>query len=337
MKILVVGVGSIGRRHAQNAKKFAETAICECNPELGHKIAAELGLPLFLDIHRGLDWKPDHVIVATPTHVHLAIASLAIESGAHVLIEKPISHSLDNVREFLDRADFLRKNVFVVCNMRFHPAVQVLAQNIKDVGKLLFVRAQYGNWLPDMRPHADYRALYCSRQTTGGGVILDAIHEIDYVSWLVGSVQNVICNATRLSDLDIDVEDYAELLSSHSTGVMSEIHMDYLQRVKRRGCDIIGTEGSLVWLSEGKNPENCVVRLYSSSSQSWKTLYKEQNLDPFGIYQTLFENYYRATNGEQTDMLTGRAAIEVLSVVFAAKESAATGRRILLNTAGGMI
>lgn len=334
MKILVVGVGSIGRRHAQNAKQFAETAICECNAELGQEVATELCLPLFMDLNHALDWKPDHVIVATPTHIHLAVADRAIESGAHVLIEKPISHSLDNVKEFLDKAELLGKKVFVVCNMRFHPAVQTLARNINGVGKPLFVRAQYGNWLPDMRPGADYRTLYCSRQMTGGGVILDAIHEIDYISWLLGSVQTVICNAGRLSNLDIDVEDYAELLSSHSTGVMSEIHMDYLQRFKRRGCDIIGTDGTLVWLSEGKTPENCEVRLYRSSSRSWKTLYKEPNLNPYGIYQTLFENYLRAANGEQTDMLTGRAALEVLSIVFAAKDSAATGRRISLNPTG---
>src|SRR5436309_2376616 len=98
-----------------------------------------------------------------------------------------------------------------------------------------------------MRPGAEYRSLYCSRAEAGGGVILDAIHEIDYLAWLFGPVERVSAEAGRIGDLDIDVEDYASLALMHRGGVRSEIHLDYLQRWKRRGCEVVGSEGTLIW------------------------------------------------------------------------------------------
>ena len=136
------------------------------------------GADLFLSIRDALNWTPDGVIMATPTHTHFSLAEQVIDAGFDVLIEKPIVNSLKDARVLLKRAKNLKRQVFVVCNMRFHKGVRTLKNNLHKVGKPIFVRSHVGNYLPNMRPNSDYRKLYCASNSRGGGVVLDSIHEM---------------------------------------------------------------------------------------------------------------------------------------------------------------
>lgn len=324
MKILVAGAGSIGKRHAVNAAALGhETGIFDLNPQ-----AAQIpGGKIFSSLSDGLNWKPDGAVIATPHRTHIEIARQVTAAGIPVLIEKPISHALDGIDEFLRKSP---KPVYVVCNMRFHPAIKALRGNIRAIGKIHYARAQYGNYLPNMRPDADYKKLYCAHKSEGGGVILDAIHEIDYLSWLFGTVQSVSAEADKRSDLDIDVEDYAALSLRHGTGIRTEIHLDYLQQCKRRGCEIIGSEGTLTWESTGKTPEDCSVRLYTNGQ--WREVYKEPALDASFMYKDMMSAFVGEIEkpGSHPELLRGMEAVSSLRVALAAHESAQTGNRISL-------
>lgn len=314
MKILVVGCGAIGRRHARNAAKIVDTAVVDTRSDLARKCAKEFRITAFPDLEAGLDWRPDGVIVATPTHMHISVANKAIDAGSDVLIEKPISNILNGVDVFLDRADTFGCKVFVVCNMRFHPAVAALRENLKFIGRPLFVRAHYGNYLPNMRPETDYRKLYCASRAQGGGVVLDAIHEIDYLIWFFGPVVNLVSSVAKLSNLDIDVEDYACFCLKHSSGVVSEIHLDYLRHIKGRGCEIVADQGMLLWQSEGKNPEICNVRLFLEQSGQWETLLSVKELNIDESYERLITYFVDAIDGKDVPLLVGRDAATELSV-----------------------
>ena len=326
MRILVVGCGSIGQRHAENAAALAEAGVVDIDQEVARRCAANLGVQAFPDLASGLAWRPDGVVIATPHDAHIEIALAAVEAGADVLVEKPISHKAEGVDAFLARVEALRCKAFVVCNMRYHPAVALLRQYLGEIGRPLFARAHYGNYLPDMRPGTDYRTLYCARREQGGGVILDAIHEIDYLTWFFGPVERVMCEAGKLSDLDIDVEDYAALCMCHSGGTRSEIHLDYVQRTKRRGCEIVGSEGTLVWLSEGKAPECCSVRFYRAVERRWDTLMTSENVDTRRPYMDLMMRLAAALSGEETDLLTAREANNNLTTALAASKAAESGK-----------
>lgn len=328
MKILVIGAGSIGQRHARNAAMLGnETAVFDADENR----ARETGLKTFGDLDAALAWKPDGVVVATPHKTHIDLAWRAVEVGAGVLIEKPLSHRMDGVNDFVATAG---ARAFVVCNMRFHPAVKALREHIDAIGDVHYARAQYGNYLPNMRSDADYKKLYCAHREQGGGVILDAIHEIDYLSWLFGPVETVSAEADKRSDLDIDVEDYAALSLRHAGGVRSEIHLDYLQQCKRRGCEVSGEKGTLVWLSEGKNPEHCVVRLYKDGE--WKNIFESSDLDVAPMYRELMQTFIKELKspGSQPDILGVADAAASLRVALAAHESARNGERISLSSAG---
>jgi predicted dehydrogenase len=324
-RVLVIGCGSIGQRHAANAARAAAVSVADIDRAKAAEVAAAIGVAACQSVEAGLAARPDAVIIAVPHQHHLPLARAALEIASDLLIEKPLAASLEGVASFLQQAD--RRRVRVVCNMRFHPAIAALRGALAMIGQPRFAQAHYGNYLPDMRPGADYRTLYCASAAAGGGVILDAIHEIDYLVWMFGAVQRVTAEAGKLSDLDIDVEDYASIVLTHAGGVRSEIHLDYLQRSKRRGCVIAGSEGTLVWTSEGKSPERCLVRFCAAGSSEWQVILDQPDLDTAAPYADLMRRFLDPQAGDG-DLLDARGGAECLAVALAARQSAATLRAV---------
>lgn len=322
MKILIVGYGSIGRQHTKNFSGFADVAVFDENLSVLNSLNPQIRP--FNNLDTALDWKPDGVVIATPHHTHIPLAEKAIHSNAHVLIEKPISHSLEGVQVLLSEAERRKRQVFVVCNMRYHAGVATLQQHLGSIGKPLFARSHVGNYLANMRPDKDYRSLYCAHRSQGGGVILDAIHEIDYLMWFFGPIREVSCKAEKLSDMDIDVEDFACLCLKHHNMTISEVQMDYLRPFKRRGCEIVGTKGMLLWQSEGKNPEVCTVRLYRKETNTWETLFKDTNMDGNKPYVRLSQQFIEAIKNSHSSLLAGETAFSELHIALAAHKSAST-------------
>jgi len=318
MKILIIGVGSIGRIHAINASKYAEVGIVDLDTDKSKEVALECGcLNYGNDVEKALQIGYQGVVVSTPHKKHISIAKKAIEAGADVLIEKPISHSYEEARSFVEYAKLLNRNVFVVCNMRFHPAIQAVYKNLSQVGDPMFARAHYGNYLPDMRPGVDYRKLYVADREEGG-VILDGIHELDYLSWFFGTITRVLADTSHISSLEIDADDYAAIIAKHKTGVRSEIHLDYLRRAKRRGCEIVGTDGILDWISEGKNPEHCVVRLYKPES-GWELILEELQVNSSESQSEMMNEFVKALKGKSNILQNGTSALNLLKTTLSAR------------------
>ena len=318
MKILVVGVGSIGRIHAINASKYAEVGVVDLDVNKAKEVALETGGISYGDnLNKALKEKYQGVVVATPHKNHIIVATKAIQSGADVLIEKPISHKYDAASSFLEFAKALNRNVYVVCNMRFHPAIQTIYRNLSKIGEPLFARAHYGNYLPDMRPGVDYRSLYVSDKEEGG-VILDGIHELDYLSWFFGKIKKILSDTSHISSLEIAADDYAGILAEHESGVRSEVHLDYLRRLKRRGCEIAGTDGILDWSSEGKKPEHCVVRLYTPDT-GWKIILEQSEVKVAEPLNIMMKEFISGIEGKDNILQSGDSALHLLSTVLSTR------------------
>lgn len=321
MKLLVIGCGSIGGRHALNAQKFAETAVVDINADYASERARQLGASYFGSLGEALEWKPDGAVIATPTCSHADIAKQCIQAGIPVLIEKPLADTPEKAEELLCLVKETNIKSYVVCNMRFHPAVKALRDNLKHIGRPYYARAHFGNYLPNMRPAADYSKLYCASRKMGGGLILDCIHEIDYLMHFFGPVTSVKSACARLSDLKIDVEDYANLTLMHKRGVISEIHFDYLRPFKRRGCEITGEAGMLLWQSEGKAPESCRVQMFLKETEKWRTLFESDKMDHNKPLYELMQGFVSAVNnGAASDMLDVFSAYDELKIAYKATE-----------------
>lgn len=188
----------------------------------------------------------DFVVIATPTAQHIEDLEWALGRGLGAFVEKPLGAT----RRDLDRARQLTATdsvVMVGCNLRFTEGFRCLEENIGRVGSLLSVEAEFGWYLPAWRPGQDYRHSYSASRALGGGVILDATHEIDYVVSLAGRAVSVAATWTNTGTLELDVEDLAEVTLRHQGGALSQIHLDYLQRSYTRNCRLVGTDATLHW------------------------------------------------------------------------------------------
>ncbi len=320
MKLLVVGAGSIGRRHVANACQLEEVFVYDSLRERVDELVQQYGVTACYSFDEAVQVFPRAAIVATPHSSHVAHASRLIESGCDVLVEKPVADQLESACQLVKLARESNRLLKVACNMRFHPGIAMLKKHLPDIGKPLFARAHFGQWLPGMRPGVDYRQLYCAQKKMGGGVVLDNIHEFDYLQWMFGPIKKVQASLAHISDLDLDVEDYASINLLHESGMHSSIQLDYVRLHKRRGCEIVGSEGTLLWESEGTNPEYCRVRLFHQQGDEHQNLFETSDVDTNAMYIILLKRFLGAVNGDVIlDLLDGEMAVEELQAALAAR------------------
>lgn len=178
--VLVVGAGSIGQRHIKNLlKKNMVFCYDKREIQIDHKNFK------FLKNLRNLNFL-DFIVICTPTNTHLKYAYRFLELNKPILIEKPLTHKFNEVLSFIKKCEKKNTNIFICSNMRYHIGPKTIVKNIKRIGKIFFCNIRFGNYLPNMRSHIDYRKVYASKKSQGGGVFLDSIHEIDYAYWIIG-------------------------------------------------------------------------------------------------------------------------------------------------------
>lgn len=248
MKVCFIGVGSIARRHIRNlvdllnekkelieidALRRADSVYCDELKYLSKVYCSYAELPNDYDV----------IFITNPTEYH-AQALLALQNKSrHFFIEKPLV-SL-NTESILD--NFVSKNdsvYYVASPLRYHKVIQYLKENL-SLDDVLSIRAICSSYLPDWRPNIDYRNTYSAKASLGGGVSIDLIHEWDYISYLFGFPSSVKMIKGRISDLEIDSDDYSIYIAKFNS-MIAEIHLDYFGRFPERKIEIITKEDKVV-------------------------------------------------------------------------------------------
>lgn len=250
-KFLIAGLGSIGRRHFRNLIALDEKDIVLLRTRKATLPDDELaGYPVETDIHEALKkHKPDAVIVANPTALHLDIAIPAAQAGCAILLEKPISDLLDRLDVLQQVAQKSGSKILVGFQFRYYPTLNKARELIQAnaIGKVLTLHAHWGEYLPQWHPWEDYRASYAARADLGGGVIRTLTHPLDYLRYLIGEVEALWSFNEHVSPLELDVEDVAEIGLKFSNGAIGGVHLNYVQRPPRHTLEIVGTQGTLRW------------------------------------------------------------------------------------------
>jgi predicted dehydrogenase len=219
--ILIVGAGSIGERHLRcfAATGRAELSICEVNASLRATIAGRYAVQhAFGDFEDALSSRPTVVVICTPAHLHLPMALAAAKAGAHLLIEKPLSTSLDGIEGLREELARRKLTAAVAYVYRAHPVLAAMREAIiaGRFGEPVQIVATCGQNFPFYRPA--YRETYYTAHATGGGAVQDALtHVINAGEWLVGPVDSLVADTGHLVLEGVEVEDTVHVLTRHGS------------------------------------------------------------------------------------------------------------------------
>lgn len=249
-RVLVVGVGSIGRRHFGNLSRLSSLGglAAAANATSDKLPASASGYRLYTSLVEAIvEFRPTIGVVANASPGHVSAARALAEIGAHIFVEKPVSDQVDGVEALIATCRSRSLTTMVGYVLRFSPAVVKTRALLQQgaIGRPLFLTADVGQFLPDWRPGSDYRLGVSARRELGGGALLELSHEIDYVRWMLGLPECVSAVMSRSGLIDVDVEDSVDALLSYPQGARARIHLDFLERGKSRRCRIVGSEGTI--------------------------------------------------------------------------------------------
>jgi len=266
------------------------------------------------------NFEPNVALVCTPAPSHVALAAAAIEKGCDVFVEKPLSHGFDGIDALIAAAEKNHRVTMVGCNMRFHPGPATVRRLLREgaIGRVLSARIQSGSYLPNWRPETNYRDSISASAELGGGALLECIHEIDLAIWYLGDCEVIAAGIEPASSIGLAVDGLVEILLRHRNGALSSVHLNFVQRDYRRGCQIIGEHGTLYW-----DFEQPVVRLVRGGET--ETIDLPSGWQVNDMYISEFTHFFEALRTRAETQNPIRCAAETLRIALAAK---AKGTRI---------
>jgi predicted dehydrogenase len=312
MNVLLVGCGSIGKRHLKNLidvsqvkKIFVCSKVKDCLSELKetNKVVRVESLK---------DIQADFTIIANETHQHIDTALMLAKKGIHLFIEKPLSHCRSHKLNALKAIMREKKiNIGVGYNLRFLGAIKLIKTILSKgiLGDIYFVKIEAGQYLPSWRSGCDYRVSYSSSQRRGGGVALDLSHEIDYMRYFFGDPLSFKVVRAKVSDLKIDSDDIFEGIYMYDR-FLCNVHLDYLQKNKKRVIRIEASKGFVVC--------DLISKKITIEIRGKKKIIVDQKL--FDFDKTYFEeiiNFMRSMKRGHKPEVTFEDGLKVLELIEA--------------------
>jgi len=326
-KILIVGLGSIGRRHLRNLMALGAKDLVLVRSHRSSMPEAELeGFEVEGDLGHALaKHRPDGVIIANPTSMHVDSAAQAAETGCSILLEKPVGDSLEDAERLRGVVKRTSARVLIGFQFRFHPAVRLARRAISsgELGRIMSAHVHYGEHLPSWHPWEDYRKGYAARADLGGGVLLTQCHALDYLPWLVGAVQDVWGFVAKLSDLEVDVEDTAEIGLRFAGGALGTLHLDFAQQPPSHNLQVNGTEGTLTCdLLTGS------ARVYRVARSEWEDFPPPNGWDRNSMFMAEMEHFLAVARRAALPSCSLDDGVRVMQLIDAVRTSNSSGRLV---------
>ena len=324
MKLAIIGLGSIGRRHLGNFHSVGVKDLAAWDSDAGARNAVLAQFP-FANVTSTLEAALDGaagVVVCTPPDSHLALGRMALERGAHVMVEKPLTQTLDGVEAWLRDCDAQRVRVLTAYNWRYWPPMLLAERLLKEgrIGPLRAARTEYAYHLPHHRyPGRDYRNFYMAKAAQGGGCLLDESHAIDYMRWLCGEITEVSAVVDKVSSLEMDTDDIADLTVRFASGAVGNIHMNLFAWNMHSHFELMGEAGVLQW----RRFEN-EIRLFDPKADRWEIYPSSSQLNDMYVEEA--RHFAACVRGEATPACDGWDGLKTMKVIDAARRSAAERR-----------
>ncbi|MFY4858856.1 Gfo/Idh/MocA family protein [Aliarcobacter butzleri] len=299
MKVLIIGFGSIGKRHYDVLSKLSEIQSIDLvtKQNIENKICYKK-----LEVVNNIN-QYDYFVIASETNKHFQQLKYLEGNVKNKLIfcEKPIFQSKQKL-------EIENNKVFVGYVLRFHPLLEKLKEFIKNE-KIILVNAKCAQYLPSWRPNTDYKNCYSAKKDEGGGVLLDLSHEIDYVQWLSGQINEIKSYQVKISDLEINSDDLTMLIGKTYRNILVNISIDYISKITHRKLfvETFKYTYELDFISNKliKKDKNGVEETYSFSNLERNYMFEKMHLDIFN---------------QQKNVCTFKEALEVMDTISTIQE-----------------
>jgi predicted dehydrogenase len=323
---LVVGGGSIGKRHLRNLLASGRTAaVVETRADRRAEIAAKHPeVPLFPSLEAALAaGRYQTGFICLPTAYHLEPALALARGGVHLFVEKPVSHTVDGIPVLLDLVQEQRLTAMTGFCMRFFRPLMKAKELLETgrAGRIVTARSFTGVYLPDWHPYEDYRSFYMARKDQGGGVLLDECHAFDWMQWLCGPITAVAAVVGTFSDLEVETDDVCEALVRFGARSIGSIHLDMVDRSARSEVELIGTESTVLVDLEGHT-----VRCYDHKARKWESWSFEPAYDR--MYVDELEHFFACIADGRPPLVDLEAGYRVQRIIDACARSSASGRMV---------
>ncbi len=323
MKLAIVGLGSIGRRHLSNFHAIGVETLAAYDADPAQRAEAATQFP-FATVTATLEAALDAaagVVVCTPPDSHLELGRLGVERGAHLMVEKPFALSVEGVADLLRLCDAKRLRVLTAYNWRYWPPMLLVEQMLRDgrIGPVRAARTEYAYHLTIRYPGKDYRRFYMADAKQGGGCLLDESHAIDYMRWLLGDIVEVSAVVDRVSSLEITADDIADLTVRFGSGTVGNIHMDLFAWNMHSHFELLGEGGVIQW----RRFEN-EIRVFDPTANRWEVYPFTCQLNDMYVEEA--RHFLACVRGEVVPRCDGWDGLKTMQVIEAARRASAERR-----------
>jgi predicted dehydrogenase len=345
MRVLIIGLGSIGQRHVRNLRillgdqvELMAVRVRGLNHILTDTLQVEApdglcekyGIRAFGTLEQALACKPEAAFICNPNSMHIGTALELARAGCHLFIEKPLAHEYAGVEELIEIVERKGLVATVGYQLRFHPCLMTTHRLLESnaIGPVLAVQAESGEYMPGWHTYEDYREAYAAHRAYGGGVLLAQIHDMDYLYWFFGLPRQVFALGGHLSSLELDVEDVAStLMQCEKDGSRFPVHLhqDYLQRPARRTCRIIGDRGKIEADMVG-----LTVKAYDGSGQIAES-HEFRDFQRNKMFLEETRRFLASIESGDPPIVPLRDGFQSVRMALAARESLETGSVVSLS------
>ncbi|WP_057830865.1 Gfo/Idh/MocA family protein [Colwellia sp. TT2012] len=322
LSIGVIGLGNISQRHRKNLKMSYPNATILAMSASGRQpnSKVENADKIVYSLEALIDEKPYFSIIASPATLHSSHAIPLIKAGIPVLIEKPVTVKSADAIALLDIAKLHNTPVAVGYCLRYLSSAPIIKQLIenKTIGYIYNASINIGQFLPHWRPTKDYRESVSANAHLGGGALLELSHELDYLQWILGDMDFHYAHLRNSTELQLDVEELADIVLVSKTGCVCNIHLDFIQKQPQRKCSFIGSKGRLDW-----DLLNNTITLHTLEGD--KTLYSQPEWDKNKMYLDMLADFDSLINHKENQCPTLFQACKTITLIEKIKEKAVFG------------
>jgi predicted dehydrogenase len=327
VKLLVVGLGSMGKRRVRDsvALKAGEVFGFDLRADRRAEVEEKFGIRTYQDFDAALAADPTAIIISTPPELHMPYAMKAAQAGKHFFMEvNVVNDGHEELRRLCVGKPFVAAPS---ATMRFHPSALAIQAAVERgaIGKPVAFAYHFGQFLPDWHPWERPRDFYVGRRMTSGTREMVSFILV-WLTGLLGRVAEVAAFKDKLTTIDADIDDVYHVLLRFRSGVLGNLWSDVVSPIPYRTFRLVAEEGVVDWdWSSGR------VAIFTKADRKWQITpdgYGFRGYTTEEIYVHELSSFLRSVCGEEPWRYSLADDAHVLDCVYAADQSAAEGRRI---------